>query len=220
LQRERLEQGQRNVSDPAVAGQAAVRPPLQTSISLANLLATHPVSAASTGRAKPEALAGTLLSDNAKAELEARKKLVAQNARATSYNVPRPAITSSKSLQNLNPTSVPGFYGQQPQIYGQQQPQQIYPQMNAGIGYPQQPFPTQQQMYPQFAQPSMGMLHQNAYGQMPNMQQYNQNMGAGIGTHLQKQMATGGGPYAGFDELQLSQGQRDLIDRWRLSVAQ
>lgn len=247
LQREKA---QRNVSDPQSLG--AVRPQLKTSVSLANLLAVHPISANATGYGKAEPVAGSLLAASSKAETEARKKLLEQNARSTSYNLPpRPTVAPTKSTSNLAAqqgfTPAPAPYSQQQQMQAQQmalpqqqQQQQMYPQMAAGMGVmgqnqmqypPQYGYAQPQQMYPNFAQPTayagmnmglpnggVGLLQQQQmYGQMSGMQNYNTGMGAGVGAHLQRAMAD---PYAGYDEMQLSQGQRDLIDRWRLSVAQ
>ena len=231
LQRERLalQEAQRNVSDPLSTGASTIRPPLHTSVSLANLLAVHPVAASSTPRNKRSAAAGTLLGDNAAAEVEARRKLTEQNARSTSYNVPRPVMHTGRTVTNPARSSQQFFPNQQQQFPVQSQQQ--YPYMAAGTGMP---------MYPQFAQPTAYPMQQYNnylgaggyanYGQ-PNMQPYNSNPHAGMGAQLQRQMMSGGaagmgvgatGSYAalGYDEMSLSQGQRDLIDRWRLSVAQ
>ncbi|KAF1350784.1 hypothetical protein BDV97DRAFT_156130 [Delphinella strobiligena] len=235
MQREKsaLQQdGQRNVTNPESAGGSTIRPPFKTSVSLANLLAVHPVNTNGTAvRSRhDEPIAGSLLAMNGKAEAEAKQKLREQNAH--SYSVlPREPISSSKSMSqgpSQNQSGV-AMYQQQLQMQQQQmqyaQQQQMYPQMTAGMGTMGTQY--NPMMYPQFAQPTaytgmnMGMplLQQNMYGQMPAMQSYNTGVGAGVGSHFQRQMGHPGAS-TGYEEAEVPAARRDLIDRWRLSVAQ
>lgn len=238
LQRERE---QRNVSNPDSAGASTVRPPLQTSVSLANLLAVHPIEASTTkagsGRNRHEPAPGSLLAVSNKAELDATKKLRAQNV---NYNT-RPKSSFNPALAYQQQMQTQAQMGMQQQQQQQQLQMQMQMQIQAMSRQLQQ-FPSQQSlypqqmyaghnpmaMYPQFAQPTAYAGMAGMGYQQQQQQQYGGVYGnmagqygnAGMMMQPHPMTAGTGQPYAAWDEASLNQGQRDLIDRWRLSVAQ
>ncbi|GAB1738887.1 hypothetical protein NU219Hw_g3667t1 [Hortaea werneckii] len=242
LQREREASGDQQPST------TTKRPDLRSSNSLANLLATNPVSAG--GARKPtnksyEPLHGTLLHTSAQQQAASRAQLNNTNMRASSYyGLEKPSANAPASSSAMRPRTTAvangsgnAFFGHQ---YHQSSPSGGFGIGPAGTAYQSafgggfhQPLQTSASTpfgvpggvggsyFPQQQQQPQHGYHNPMMSPGMNVSAYqalNGGFGYGYGGAGMGGMGTGMGMGMGMQDQPLDNKRRDAIDQWRMSV--